>query len=71
MADTNQFPNLDIDDLDLPVWGAKGMSPIVNKGVKAVQQMLYRNQLDATKHNGRWASTPRRLLNGIVGDQKA
>ena len=54
--------------LDRPVWGARGIASVVNKPVKAVQQMLYRRQLDADKWLGQWVSTPRRLLNGIVGD---
>jgi hypothetical protein len=59
------------DYLDRLVWGARGISYVVNKPIKAVQQMLYRRQLDADKYRGQWVSTPRRLLNGIVGNPKA
>jgi hypothetical protein len=65
----NEDPPLDY--LDRPVWGARGISSVVNKPIKAVQQMLYRRQLDADKYGGQWVSTPRRLLNRIVGNPKA
>jgi hypothetical protein len=70
MTDATQShqTNLLVDPLDLPVWGARGIQPYVRKPLKAVQQMLYRGQLDATKKDGQWVSTPRRLLTSINGD---
>jgi hypothetical protein len=62
-----------LDYLDRLVWGARGISSVVNKPIKAVQQMLCRRQLDADKYRGQGEdqarSMGRRLQKGTQGEK--
>lgn len=63
-------PKIEIDPLDVPVWGAKDIAEILNlrddKGNPDRRQaylLLKRKKIDADKiTEQRWTSTPRRLL---------
>jgi hypothetical protein len=51
--------------MDVPVWGAGAMAPIINRSRRATFHMLETKQLDATKTGKQWVSTPRRLLKSL------
>jgi hypothetical protein len=60
-------PAIEIDPLDLPVWGAEGMAPIIRKSVQETRHLLWRGRLDADKNGHLWVSTARRLLRQFAG----
>jgi hypothetical protein len=58
---------LEIDPLDLPVWGQEGIAKILNMSPKRCEHLLRGGAIDADKFQGRWVSTPRRLLSPFAG----
>lgn len=59
-----------VDDLDRPIWGAESFGRVIGRSESEVFHLLRRRLLNASKIGGRWASTPRRLLNSLQeGDE--
>jgi len=56
------LPTTEIDPLDRPVWGNEGIAHVLNMSPKRCEHLLRGGAIDADKFNGRWVSTPRRLL---------
>jgi hypothetical protein len=61
----------EIDPLDLPVWGQEGIAKILNMTPKRCEHLLRGGAIDADKFNGRWVSTPRRLLKQFASPKAA
>jgi hypothetical protein len=59
------------DDFDAPLWGADEIAPVIRRTVKATYYLLERGAIDATKVNGRWQSTKRRLLAPLASSPEA
>ena len=59
----------DIYDLDRPIWGATAIGEVIGRGKRATFHLLEAGHLDASRIGGRWVSTRRRLLRGIVGER--
>jgi hypothetical protein len=54
-----------INDLDVPLWGAKLMAPVINKTERETRHLIQTKQLDVTKKGALYVSTARRLLRSI------
>jgi hypothetical protein len=59
--------NIEISDLDRPVWGAKAIAEVVNRTERQTSYLLEKKLLPATKVGKLWTSTPRRLLGLVQG----
>jgi hypothetical protein len=60
-------PTPQIDPLDQPVWGQEAIAAILRMTPKRCEHLLRGGAIDADKFNGRWVSTPRRLLKQFAG----
>lgn len=58
----------DARNLDEPIWGVENFAKIINRTPRQTYHMLYAGQLPAKKIGERWVSTPRKLLNAIIGE---
>ncbi|NDW07459.1 DNA-binding protein [Jiella pacifica] len=59
------------NDLDVPVWGTKEISRIINRTERQTFHMLATGALPARKVGERWVTTKRKLMDAIIGDQAA
>ena len=57
-------PETVVDD-DTPVWGAKNIAALINRGERSVYYLLEKGMIDATKVGNIWTSTPRRILRSL------
>ncbi|MGC1178449.1 MAG: hypothetical protein WA884_05365 [Methyloceanibacter sp.] len=51
--------------MDKPVWGAKGIAPVIKRGERQTFHLLESGLLDASKVGKQWVSTPRPLLRSV------
>jgi hypothetical protein len=57
------------DNLDRPIWGAAAIAQVLNRTERQAFHLLEAGLLPATKIGQRWASTPRKLLAAVTGDE--
>jgi hypothetical protein len=56
-----------MSELDKPVWGVGPIAEIVNRSPTKVYYLLEKGHLPARKIGKLWTSTPRELLNAVIG----
>jgi hypothetical protein len=59
-----------IDNLDMPIWGARAIARLVRKSLTQTNYLLRQQRLDADKVGRQWVSTPRRLLSQFGGGHR-
>jgi hypothetical protein len=59
---------VEIDPDDVPVWGAEGLAPIINRSLRQTYHLLKMGYLPATKVGPLWTSTRRRLRRAVGGE---
>jgi len=62
MSDKNpNTQHIDLD-LDVPLWGAKVMAPVINRTERETYHLIKNKQIDVTRKGNLYVSTRRRLL---------
>jgi hypothetical protein len=64
-------PDVDLNALDVPIWGIKAIARIANLTPRKAQYALQNGRLDADRYGCRYVSTPRRLLDQFAGASKS
>ena len=56
-----------MSDLDKPVWGVPEIAEIINRSTTKTYYLLEKGYVPARKIGKLWTSTPRELLNAVIG----
>ena len=60
--ESSMTDQIEIDPLDVPLWGCRAIAAVINRPPRATFHLLKAGRLPARKVGDTWVSTPRQLL---------